>query len=170
MVNQSLFCLAWFWYLQTLQSFGKGLWLLLNFMFFMFFFVAVTFLWIFRYFEYLFPKKTPPARLWKKLIFTNNSSINKGVEVNPPIDQILELGVAPRLLELSQQMATPQLQFETLYLEKRCEKRCVRVFWMVFLFNKKWRIWRGCWETLDMQEDWFPSGSVFLKNNPVDKI
>lgn len=169
MVNQSLFCLAWFWYLQTLQSFGKGLWLLLNFIFFMFFFVAVTFLWIFRYFEYLFPKKTPPARLWKKLIFTNNSSI-KGVEVNPPIDQILELGVAPRLLELSQQMATPQLQFETLYLEKRCEKRCVRVFWMVFLFNKKWRIWRGCWETLDMQEDWFPSGSVFLKNNPVDKI
>jgi len=37
------------------------------------------------------------------------------VEVNPPIDQILELGVAPRLLELSQQMATPQLQFETLW-------------------------------------------------------
>ena len=77
-------------------------------------------------------QKKPPARLWTKFIFTNNSSINKGVEVNPPIDQILELGVAPRLLELSQQMATPQLQFETLYLEKRCEKRCVRVFWMGF--------------------------------------
>lgn len=34
---------------------------------------------------------------------------------HPPIDKILELGVAPRLLELSQQMATPELQFETLW-------------------------------------------------------
>ena len=37
-----------------------------------------------------------------------------GVEANPPIQRVLELGVAPRLLELSQQMSTPQLQFETL--------------------------------------------------------
>ncbi len=34
---------------------------------------------------------------------------------HPPIDKILELGVAPRLLELSQQMTTPELQFETLW-------------------------------------------------------
>lgn len=37
------------------------------------------------------------------------------VEANPPIDRVLELDVAPRLLELSQQMANPQLQFETLW-------------------------------------------------------
>lgn len=37
------------------------------------------------------------------------------VEANPPIQRVLELGVAPRLLELSQQMSTPQLQFETLW-------------------------------------------------------
>lgn len=36
------------------------------------------------------------------------------VEVNPPIDRVLDLGVAPRLLELSQNMSSPALQFETL--------------------------------------------------------
>ncbi|CAE7563241.1 unnamed protein product [Symbiodinium natans] len=37
------------------------------------------------------------------------------VERDPPIDKVLTLGVAPRLLELSQQMDAPKLQFETLW-------------------------------------------------------
>jgi len=37
------------------------------------------------------------------------------VERDPPIDRVLALGVAPRLLELSQQMDAPKLQFETLW-------------------------------------------------------